>query len=331
MILNGKTPFEWIHKYTPEIYEFLRFKWYEPVWYHDVNEPDKSNIGRWLGPTLGADQGISYRVLLKTGKVIRRLTVYPLSDTDRMNEAVTKRLSDLDTLIGGKIGNYLKSSLNSFSEDVEVDNIYSSIFEEGECDKDDIQFQEVNHEGEPIKTPFAEDFIVNDNPLCELSNEYIRIKIDMLNEGSLREGVIISQKRLNDGELIGKKHENPILDTRIYNVKFGDGTYQEYTTNILMENISLQCNNDGYNTWLLVEIVGHKALPNAIPKDKGYYNPPNGSRKHVVTTKGWLIRIKWKNGTESWISLKEIKESNPLELALYTKVHGLIDEPAFAW
>ena len=38
-----------------------------------------------------------------------------------------------------------------------------------------------------------------------------------------------------------------------------------------------------------------------------------------------------KNGTRGWVKLKDLKESNPIELAQYAKEHGLIDKPAFAW
>lgn len=62
-ILEGITPFKWIQKYTPDISEFLELTWYQPVWYHNNNEPDKSNIGQWLVPFPGANQVISYQVL----------------------------------------------------------------------------------------------------------------------------------------------------------------------------------------------------------------------------------------------------------------------------
>ena len=37
------------------------------------------------------------------------------------------------------------------------------------------------------------------------------------------------------------------------------------------------------------------------------------------------------NGTTEWIKLKDIKESNPVQVAEYAKSRDLIDEPAFAW
>ena len=41
--------------------------------------------------------------------------------------------------------------------------------------------------------------------------------------------------------------------------------------------------------------------------------------------------MQWENGERSWIALKDIKESNPLEVAKFAIDHGLESEPAFAW
>ena len=40
----------------------------------------------------------------------------------------------------------------------------------------------------------------------------------------------------------------------------------------------------------------------------------NGIKKRKITTKGWDLKVEWKNGTSSWIPLKDLKESNPIEI-----------------
>ncbi len=39
----------------------------------------------------------------------------------------------------------------------------------------------------------------------------------------------------------------------------------------------------------------------------------------------------WKDGSTSWETLRNLKESNPLELAEYAVMHQISQEPAFAW
>jgi hypothetical protein len=49
------------------------------------------------------------------------------------------------------------------------------------------------------------------------------------------------------------------------------------------------------------------------------------------TTVGWSLCVLWKNGETSWVSLADLKESNPLEVAEYAVSHGIDHEPAFSW
>ena len=81
--LQGRTPFEMIHKYSPDISEYIGFSWYDWVWYHDPMSSEKSELGRWLGPTPGASQGISFWILTINGRVICRSSVSPLLNEDQ--------------------------------------------------------------------------------------------------------------------------------------------------------------------------------------------------------------------------------------------------------
>ena len=44
----------------------------------------------------------------------------------------------------------------------------------------------------------------------------------------------------------------------------------------------------------------------------------------MITTKGWDMLVRWKDGSQSWIPLKDVKESNPLETADYAISRGSI-------
>ena len=60
-----------------------------------------------------------------------------------------------------------------------------------------------------------------------------------------KRGKIKSRKRNEKGELIGKSNSNPTLDTRLYLIEFEDGSYGEYTTNTIMENLYSQIDEEG--------------------------------------------------------------------------------------
>jgi len=46
-------------------------------------------------------------------------------------------------------------------------------------------------------------------------------------------------------------------------------------------------------------------------------------------TQGWSMLVRWKDGTESVVQLKELKEGYPVEVAQYARDSGLVDEEAF--
>jgi hypothetical protein len=48
-------------------------------------------------------------------------------------------------------------------------------------------------------------------------------------------------------------------------------------------------------------------------------------------TQGWRICCQWKDGSTTWESLKDLKESHPLEMAEYAIAQGIQHEPAFNW
>jgi hypothetical protein len=69
----------------------------------------------------------------------------------------------------------------------------------------------------------------------------------------------------------------------------------------------------------------------AVPTKDKYLTTRAGQRRWRGTTQGWSLLVNWKDGTESWVKLAELKDSCPIELAEFAKALGIADEPAFAW
>lgn len=49
------------------------------------------------------------------------------------------------------------------------------------------------------------------------------------------------------------------------------------------------------------------------------------------TTAGWKLLLRCKDGSEQWFPLKDMKESNSVQVYIYSKANGIDDEPEFAW
>jgi hypothetical protein len=53
--------------------------------------------------------------------------------------------------------------------------------------------------------------------------------------------------------------------------------------------------------------------------------------KPKITTQGWQFLVLWKDKLTSWVKLKDLKASNPDELAEYAVANWIAEEPAFKW
>ena len=77
------------------------------------------------------------------------------------------------------------------------------------------------------------------------------------------------------------------------------------------------------------EIIDHKVDGNAVPKSEGLVRARNGAPTPRQTTKGWWLLARMKDHSTEWFKLKDLKESNPLEVAQCARDNQIEDEPAF--
>jgi hypothetical protein len=119
-----------------------------------------------------------------------------------------------------------------------------------------------------------------------------------------------------------------MLDTRTYEIEFPDDCSDEYTTNVIAENVYAQCDIEGRQYNIMDGIVDHKTDGHAVDPADMYIKHGSNKRK---TTKGWNLCVEWKDRTTSWERLADIKESNSVEVAEYAASKSLLDTPAFAW
>ena len=61
-----------------------------------------------------------------------------------------------------------------------------------------------------------------------------------------------------------------------------------------------------------------------------YITTQTGMKRMKQTTVGWSVLVKWGDGSQQWIDLKVLKESNPVQVGEYVIACGIQNEPAFA-
>ena len=327
--LEGMTPHQKIHGSPPNITEYIQYSWFEWIWYADMDSGDDEDLGRWLGPAFHAGVGHTSYILKRNGQVITRSSLRSMKEGEMDSPATKRRCEDFTKEMESHIGNYAAGTFKNHA-DFGTDP-YENIFEPDDYDDEDIQPQEVDKAGNPIHHPDADNFLETEPPFVENDDEHIGIELMLPYQGVQRKGKVTKRKRNEMNELLGKAHENPMLDTRIYEVDFGDGNYQEYTTNLIMENLYSQVDDEGNQYGILKGITDAKADETAVSKPNGWITMPNQLRRRRITTRGWKLKILWEDGSESWVPLSTVKESNPIEVAEFAVARKLDKEPAFAW
>ena len=145
-------------------------------------------------------------------------------------------------------------------------------------------------------------------------------------------GKVIKRGFGPDGKVTGKYDDNPYLNSIMYEVKLADGRIKEYRANIIAENMLTQVDSNGFSLALMEGIIDYKHDDSiAIPKAEKYITTGRGQRRLRKTMAGWKLFVKWKDQSESWVKLSELKESHPVETAEFAKSRGIDGEAAFIW
>ena len=163
--------------------------------------------------------------------------------------------------------------------------------------------------------PEADDFTP------EELDKYISAEVILPNGEARQRATVLRRKRDRHGNPIGLENSNPVLDTRVYQVQFPDGTLKEYSANVIAENIYSQVDSEGRQYLLIDEIQSHKCDGTAL----------RGDSRNRQTTKGWKFQVLSKDGSTSWVPLKDLKESFPVQTAEYAIRAGIDRLPAFVW
>jgi hypothetical protein len=76
-------------------------------------------------------------------------------------------------------------------------------------------------------------------------DQYVRAQVRVPIGNEIRSGKAVRRKRDLDGTVRGRANANSILDTITYEIEFPDGRSDEYTANVIAENIYAQCDIEG--------------------------------------------------------------------------------------
>jgi hypothetical protein len=315
---DGRTGIERITGDTPDISEWLDFDIYDLVWVWDnPNAEINPRLARWLGVAHRIGSDLCYWVIDDKGNILARTTVQHVTDLDRKKPETAERIKAFDESLSTKLGD----------ESHELPDVIpgSSFFLE------DVELNDDEGPEEPTYADGEEGAVEQDAFTPDAMDNYLNSELLLPDGDNLVRARVIKRAKGEDGNPIGLHHKNPLFDTREYTVEFPDGSTAEYQANIIAENLFSQADSEGKQYMILKEICDHKKDGRAIQIADGFTVSKNGNKVPKKTTIGWQLLVEWKDGSTDWVALKDLKESNPVEIAEYVVANKLVEEPAFKW
>ena len=318
--LHGRTPLEQLTGETPDISEYLDFSFYDWCWYNDNAGLGETKLGRWLGVSHHVGSLMSYWILTLKGHVISRTTMSRVINLEKQQTDVMHRLAEFDSAITAR-----------FNDDVHV-LIEGGKIQPQDWSKplNDLDFLDEFHNvvSNP-EVPEADQQFTPD----VFDDRYVNMELALPHGEEATPQYAKVTKRLRDanGIPIGTADDNPILDTRMYEVEFMDGTKQSLSANYFAENVFAQVDQDGNRQVLLDEIIDYRTSGKEVKQQNAFITTRTGTKKRSETTIGWELLVQWKDGSTNRIALKDLKESYPVQVAEYSVGARISMVPAFAW
>jgi hypothetical protein len=148
------------------------------------------------------------RILVQSGQVVSQTSDLPLSTADHNSREVQLDKSSFDATL----------SYNNFDEAIspvfpEKYNVFCAYSDDLTGDKPTMpQADKLDHEA---------------------FDEYLDAQVVLPYKDIATTGTVIARKKYCNGNVVGKSHPNPFLDTRVMEVQFPDGNVQEFAANVI--------------------------------------------------------------------------------------------------
>ena len=320
--LEGQNPYTATFGEEGDISNVCTFGWYE--WCYFRNHSSKfpfpqEEVGRVLGPAKNAGNEMAQWVLRSNGNIVPRRTLRRLKPDELTSSSEALKRQQFDELIQKKLGDSMSLPKPALETPMPLDHEYDDqciVEEEAPPAFDDTD--PVDSNGVPYSEQSLYDRLIHAEVALPQGETMQMAKV---------RGVAVDA----DGNKVGTFHENPMLNTVIYDVEFPDGMVRQYAANTIAENILSQVDNEGHSHNVIEAIIDFETDGHAVKKGDEYIVTSRGRKRVRHTTSGWKLLVLWKNGQEEWVPLKRMKEIYPLEVADFAKSTGIDDQPAFSW
>ena len=209
--------------------EYIEFDFHGFVKFYDPHKGEK--LGRWLGVCKNIGTGMVYYILQQNGYVICRSTIRNLSKEEWLDENERKQRDEFEQEEYKILGSFDESLIHLAANDKMEEPLTS-----------DVPAADVNPGNDEVYGP----------------NKLTGMEVYLSHGDRTEIAKVLGRKRNAEGNFVGHKHSNPILDSRVFVVEFPDGEQKDIGYNILAEHLHSQMDDDGNVYKLFRGIIGHR-------------------------------------------------------------------------
>ena len=318
--VDGGIPLQQVTGETVDISEYLDYGFYDHVRYRDNAGLGVEKIGRWLGHSEHVGGMLCSYVLQAKGSVVSRSSVQRITAVEKLDPSMQSNIKayddELNKYLGERkfpIGDEDKPNPENWADLIENDEDFRQEF-----------YQVYDDDGLSETEEFTPEIA---------DSMYVNMEIALPREGyGDMFATVKGRTKDTDGKPVGIAHKNPILDTRMFEVEFLDGHTESLAANAIAENMFAQVDQEGHRLKLLDEFLDHR-FTGASVQEVRYVTTKDGKRKlqEPMSTNGCEILVQWRDGTQTWNKMKDIKEAYPVELAEYAVKAKIHERSQFVW
>lgn len=290
--LDGLNPHSATLGETGDISNLVQFEWYQWCYHREKNAKypfPQEHLGHCLGPSFANGNEMVQLVLCKTGKIITRRTLCPLTEDEMLDPRIKKQREEFDEKIRSRLGDafelpkhrrYKSDITPLFSNDElsgEEEDVSMNSNEVSDNEDESPEWEPHQDEKGRPTTIIPEEEIVDASgkpfDYEAFSSKLINLELNLPN-GDKREPAKVLRSAVDEnGDYIGHCNANPFLDTALYTVQFKSGDVKEFGANTIAMNLYDQVNNEGYQGMNTYEIVKHRESPTSVKDEDEYvYN-----------------------------------------------------------
>ena len=212
---------------------------------------------------------MTYYILQSNGEIVARSTVSNITNLEAQTDAHMAIVKEYD----GEISRRIKADEFPVDGDKSGPELWADLKNVDEDFREEF-FKVYQNED----LPEAMDDVVQPSPGIA-DSEILSMELAIPRDGANPELARVKRrKKDSDGNPIGTANKNPVLDTRVFEVEFGDGHTAAMTANVIAENLFSQVDQDGYRLLLMDEIMDHRGGSDAMMAEDAFVQMASDER-----------------------------------------------------